>query len=128
MNTSRRNFIKKTTTAAAGLGLLGTANAMSAKSYNNIIGANDRINVAIQGLGRRYSGFIDGIAEKQNNIRLQYLCDVMPSQLEKAQLKVGEKIDVPGFENHSGIINKISTNKIWVVLKDLGYVIKLKIA
>jgi len=43
-------------------------------------------------------------------------------------LKVGEKIDVPGFENQIGIINKISTNKIWVVLKDLGYVIKLKIA
>ena len=43
-------------------------------------------------------------------------------------LKVGEKIDVPGFENHSGIIKKISTNQIWVVLKNLGYVIKLKIA
>jgi transcription antitermination factor NusG len=43
-------------------------------------------------------------------------------------LKVGEKIDIPGFENQSGIIKKISTNKIWVVLKNLGYVIKLKIA
>ena len=43
-------------------------------------------------------------------------------------LKVGEKIDVPGFEKQSGIIKKISTNKIWVVLKNLGYVIKLKIA
>jgi transcriptional antiterminator RfaH len=43
-------------------------------------------------------------------------------------LKVGEKIDVPGFENQIGIIKKISPNKIWVVLKNLGYVIKLKIA
>ena len=43
-------------------------------------------------------------------------------------LKVGEKIDIPGFENQSGIIKKISTNTIWVVLKNLGYVIKLKIA
>ena len=43
-------------------------------------------------------------------------------------LKVGEKIDVPGFESKSGIIKKISTNTIWVVLKNLGYVIKLKIA
>lgn len=47
---------------------------------------------------------------------------------ENMALKVGEKIDVPGFENQSGIIKKISTNQIWVVLKDLGYVIKLKIA
>ena len=43
-------------------------------------------------------------------------------------LKVGETIIVPGFENQSGIIKKISPNKIWVVLKNLGYVIKLKIA
>ena len=43
-------------------------------------------------------------------------------------LKIGDKIDVPGFENQSGIIKKISNNQIWVVLKNLGYVIKLKIA
>ena len=43
-------------------------------------------------------------------------------------LKVGENINVPGFENQSGIINKKSNNQIWVVLKNLGYVIKLKTA
>ena len=43
-------------------------------------------------------------------------------------LKVGEKVNVPGFENQSGIIKKISTNQIWVVLNNLGYVIKLRIA
>ena len=47
---------------------------------------------------------------------------------DSIDLKVGKKINVPGFENQSGIIKKISTNKIWVVLKNLGYVIKLKIA
>ena len=43
-------------------------------------------------------------------------------------VKVGETINVPGFENQSGIIKKISNNQIWVVLKGLGYVIKLKTA
>ncbi|MDC1371404.1 UpxY family transcription antiterminator [Flavobacteriaceae bacterium] len=43
-------------------------------------------------------------------------------------LKVGERIDVPGFEYQSAIIKKISTNQIWVILKNLGYIIKLKIA
>ena len=43
-------------------------------------------------------------------------------------LKEGENINVPGFENQSGIIKKISNNQIWVVLKKLGYVIKLKTA
>lgn len=93
MKTDRRSFIKKTATAAIGVSLAGTANAMSAKSYNNIIGANDRINLAIQGLGRRYGAFIDGIAAKKSNVRLLYLCDVMPSQMDKAAEKVGKKIN-----------------------------------
>ena len=48
--------------------------------------------------------------------------------LNTETLKVGETIIVPGFENQNGIIKKISNNQIWVVLKNLGYVIKLKIA
>ena len=46
----------------------------------------------------------------------------------KETLKVGETIIVPEFENQNGIIKKISNNQIWVVLKKLGYVIKLKTA
>ena len=41
MNKSRREFIKKSAFAAAG------AMAFSAKSYANIIGANDRVRVGI---------------------------------------------------------------------------------
>ncbi|MFK8058880.1 MAG: twin-arginine translocation signal domain-containing protein, partial [Polaribacter sp.] len=93
MKTDRRSFLKKTATAAVGIGLVSSANAMTAKSYKNIIGANDRLNLAIQGLGRRYFSFIEGIAAKESNVRLKYLCDVMPSQLDKAQEKVSKKID-----------------------------------
>ena len=75
-----------------GVTLGSTVNAMSANSYRNIIGANDRINLAIQGLGRRYPGFIDPIADKNNNVRLLYLCDVLKSQREKAGAKFAERI------------------------------------
>ncbi len=120
MKTSRRNFIKKTATAAAGIGFIGTANAMSAKSYNNIIGANDRINVAIQGLGRRYSGFIDGIAAKKSNVHLRYLCDVMPSQLDKAQEKVRKKIDykIKSEADIRNIINDKNIDAIFMATPD----------
>ena len=93
MENNRRDFLKKTTLAAAGISLSSSINAMSALSYNNIIGANDRINVAIQGLGRRYGAFIDGIVTKDSNARLLYLCDVMQSQMDKAAIQVGEKIN-----------------------------------
>ena len=100
MRKDRRNFIKKAAVGAVGVALGNTVNAMSAKSYGNIMGANDRINVAIQGLGRRYPGFIDPIADKNNNVRLLYLCDVLQSQREKAAVKFAERIKhKPVLEN-----------------------------
>jgi transcription antitermination factor NusG len=41
---------------------------------------------------------------------------------------VGDEIKISSFEDQLGIIKKISKNKIWIVLKQLGYVIKLKTA
>jgi predicted dehydrogenase len=88
-NLSRRKFIKNTTLGAAALSIGGLA--MSAKSYGRIIGANDRINVAIVGLGRRLGAYVEPIAMKQNNVQLLYLCDVMQSQMDNAARR---------FENH----------------------------
>lgn len=48
MKTSRRNFIKKTAVASLG------AIAFSAKSYANIIGANDRVRVGVVGFSDRF--------------------------------------------------------------------------
>jgi transcription antitermination factor NusG len=45
-----------------------------------------------------------------------------------ASYNVGDEIKISSFEDQLGIIKKISKNQIWVVLKQLGYVIKLKIA
>ena len=44
-----------------------------------------------------------------------------------ASYNVGDEIKISSFEDQLGIIKKISKNQIWVVLKQLGYVIKLKI-
>ncbi|WP_298338867.1 Gfo/Idh/MocA family oxidoreductase [uncultured Algibacter sp.] len=120
MKTNRRNFIKKTATAAIGVSLVGTANTLSAKSYNNIIGANDRLNIAIQGLGRRYYSFIEGIADKNSNVHLKYLCDVMPNQLDKAQEKVGKVIDykIKSEMDIRNIINDKNIDAIFMATPD----------
>lgn len=104
--TNRRDFIKKValSTAGATLGnnalLKSSTMNMSAKSYSNIMGANDKINVAILGLGRRLGAFVDPIVQKQNNIHLSYLCDVMKSQREKAATSFQKHIDYqPQLEN-----------------------------
>lgn len=52
---SRRNFIKKSVLSTASLSALG-ALGFSAKSYGRIIGANDKVNVAIVGFSNRCRG------------------------------------------------------------------------
>ncbi len=91
MEKSRRNFVKKASLGAAALGL-GTKKTTSAKSYSRIIGANDRIHVALQGLGRRYQGYIPPFSIEKNNIQLDYLCDVMQSQMDNASTYVNDKL------------------------------------
>jgi len=98
MSNSRREFLKKTSISAAGIVLGGSALSakgfsQTAKSYSNIIGSNDRLNVAVIGCGRRLNAFKSAITKKENNIRLSYLCDVMPSQLEMAVKQYGDKLD-----------------------------------
>jgi len=82
MENSRRSFIMKSALGVAGMTIGGVG--MSAISYGKIIGANDRLNVAIVGLGRRLGAFTKPVSIKENNVQLMYLCDVMESRRTKA--------------------------------------------
>jgi len=105
MTNSRRKFIKKTALGSAGIAMANSAMAMSARSYNSILGANDRLNVAIAGLGRRMGAYIEPIALKGSNVKLIYLCDVMESQRLKGLKEFSEKIDYkPKLENDIRIV------------------------
>ena len=50
MQDSRRKFIKQSVILTAGIGTMG----WSAKSYSNIIGANDRVRVGVVGFSDRF--------------------------------------------------------------------------
>ncbi|KQC29543.1 Gfo/Idh/MocA family protein [Flagellimonas eckloniae] len=121
MSSNRREFIKKTAIGAVGV-TLGSSkvNAMSAKSYSNIIGANDRINVAIQGLGRRYQAFLGAIADKKSNVKLLYLCDVMKSQRDRAAEVVSKALsNKPALENDiRKVINDKDVDAIFMATPD----------
>ena len=98
--TTRRSFITKSVLGSAAVAVSGPAIAMSAKSYRKIIGANDKIHVAIAGLGRRLGGYIEPLTLKDANVELVYLCDVMKHQRENALKTFSEKLDyMPKTEN-----------------------------
>jgi len=100
MSSNRRDFIKKVSAGAAGIAYGSSAMGMSVKSYNKIIGANERLNVAIMGLGRRLGAFPAPIARKESNVELRYLCDVMEHQRERAAGVFSKVLDYkPKLEN-----------------------------
>ena len=100
MSSDRRDFLKKVTAGAAGIAVGGSAMGMSAKSYGRIIGSNDRLKIAIAGLGRRLGAYYEPISMKEANVELVYLCDVMQSQREKAAVSFSKRIDYkPKLEN-----------------------------
>ena len=105
MSSNRRDFLKKATAGAVGVAVTGAITSTSAKSYSQIIGSNDRIQIAIQGLGRRLGGYIESISDKKNNVELVSLCDVMKSQREKA-VKTFSKLvdDTPKLENDIRVV------------------------
>ena len=73
--TKRREFIKKSLMGTAGLAIGGVA--FSRRSYNSIIGSNERLNVAvigIRGQGGSHINTFCGMKESKN-VRLKTLCD-----------------------------------------------------
>lgn len=87
-NSSRREFIKKSSLATGALTFGGMA--MSAKSYSNIIGANDRVYCAVVGVNGRGNQHVDVLA-KAENVRINYICDVDSRVVQKALAGVLEK-------------------------------------
>lgn len=107
MDKTRRNFIRTAAVGSAGV-VLGSTK-LSAKNYKRVIGANERIQVAIAGLGRRVSAIYTPVELKSNNVELVYLCDVMESQRLKAAKEMTPRLGyTPKLEND---IRKVLADK-----------------
>src|SRR4030042_3982100 len=85
--TKRRDFIKKSALGTAGitLGSMG----FSSKSYASIVGANERINMAVIGCGGRGGSHVNSwcnLRESQN-LWLKTICDA-------DELRIAEKTKI----------------------------------
>ena len=80
---NRREFIKTMAVGSVGLTIGGTAFGFSAKSYKNIIGANDRIHVAMIGVNSRGNS-MSGTFARQKNTEVACICDVDERAIPKA--------------------------------------------
>jgi len=73
--TTRRNFIKKVAIGTAAASVGGVLPGFSAKSYRNIVGANDRIRMGAIGVNARGSALAAGFA-REKGCEISYVCDV----------------------------------------------------
>ena len=82
MNKSRREFIKSSAVGAVGLGFSTTA-----FGYGRVLGANDRLNIAVVGLNGRGQAHI-GAVQSVDNTSIIALCDVDSRAVDKSMARV----------------------------------------
>ena len=85
--TKRRDFIKKSLIGTAGITIGGMG--FSAKSYGSIMGANERITMAVIGIRGRGKAHISGWAalKDNRNVVIKTICDVDESFFTARHLK-----------------------------------------
>ena len=87
MTNSRREFIKKSALGVAGITLGSTMN-MSAKSYANIIGANDKVRVGILGFSNRFRDSLGkSFLKYANDMNFEFftVCDIWNRRRDEGQ-------------------------------------------
>ena len=90
---TRRDFIKKAIVSTSALSFGGVLNGLSAKSYSNINGANDKIRVAAIGVNSRGGALAANFA-KQKGCEITFICDVDSRAIAKCSDAVAK---IQGF-------------------------------
>ena len=101
--TSRRKFLKTATLASAGFALGGTR--LDAKSYQQIIGANDRVNLACVGIGNQGAADI-GQFRRTGLANIVALCDV-DMGAKHTQEMMAMYPDAPRFKDFRVMFDKM---------------------
>lgn len=99
MKKSRRVFLKNLAQGSAVVAVSGVSNVFGARSYKRIIGANDRIHMAVIGCNGRGEAMAP-IFAKQANTEVNFICDVDEKARQKginAVVKAGK--EAPKGEN-----------------------------
>ena len=68
------------------------------------------------------------VRQKEVDVLKNYLYGNTIINQEIIKFNPGDRINVEGFNNEDGVVEKVSNNSAWVFLENLGYTIKLNLA
>lgn len=121
---SRRDFIKKSTQAAAGV-YIGSM-AFSAKSYGRIIGANDRVQVGVVGFSDRFKNsllpaFLNNY--KEFNFDIIAVSDLWKLRREEGSGYLQQKMghDVKQYVNNEALYNSKTVDAVIISTADFQH-------
>lgn len=124
MKNSRRDFIKKSALATAGayVGAMG----FSAKSYGNILGANDRVRVGIVGFSDRFrSSLLPCFMNhyKALNFDIVAVSDIWKLRREEGQAQLKEKMqhDIKTFRNNDELYGSKEVDAVIISTADFQH-------
>jgi predicted dehydrogenase len=124
MPASRRDFIKKSGKAAAGvyLGTLG----LSAKSYARIIGSNDRVQVGVVGFSDRFrSSLLPSFLNhhKELNFDIIAVSDIWKLRREEGQAHLKDKLghDIQAYVNNEALYNSKTVDAVIISTADFQH-------
>src|SRR5947209_11214568 len=113
---SRRDFLKSASTAGAALSLATKALAARPAKSGRVLGANDRINIGIIGVGGRGSYVAREFAKagEKENAQILAVCDVW----EKRKQKAAEAHKAKGYLDYRELLNRDDLDAVIVATPD----------
>lgn len=124
MKNSRRLFIRQTALAGAGIVVANTG--WTAKSYNRIIGANDRVRVGVVGFSDRHRGshlpsFMNHY--KELNFDVVAVSDIWVKRREEGVAVWREKMghDIIGCRNNEELYDKKLADAVFISTADFQH-------
>lgn len=120
---TRRNFIKKTATAAAAVAASNffktpVYGQNQAPSPGRVVGANDRIVVGFIGVGGQGMAHVTSMKENasDNNIAQAAVCDVSKTRIAEAKTKIGGQCE--GFADHRKLLERKDIDAVCISTVD----------
>jgi predicted dehydrogenase len=126
MSNTRRNFIKQSAKAAAGTYIASVG--FSAKSYANILGANDRVRVGVVGFSDRHrSSHIPPFMKyyKEMNFDIVAVSDIWKKRREEGAAFLKGKMghDITAYRNNDELFDSKSVDAVFVSTPDFQHAI-----
>jgi len=124
MKNSRRLFIRQT--ALAGVGVIAAKTGWTAKSYNRIIGANDRVRVGVIGFSDRHrSSHIPSFMNhyKELNFDVVAVSDIWKKRREEGVAVWKEKMahDITACRNNEELYDKKLADAVFISTADFQH-------